>query len=172
MLAVLIEEVHRGTRRYEQQRAEFARALGLVVDALERIFPVVRDVAVEVVELLVADLFLRARPEGLHGVDGLLLLVILFLLFRVVQVDRIGHEVGIFLDDAAQRPLRKVVLCDIVLVVFFLLFFHVERDRASLRRPAAPVYRVGPVAGGFPLPALGAAGLERFHRNPVGGDKT
>ena len=171
VFAVLVEEVHRRARGDEEQRAEFARALRLVVDALERVFPVVRDVAVEVVELVVADILLRACPEGLHRVDGLLFFILFLLFLNVGEVDRIGDEVGVFFDDAAQRPLREVILRDVVVVARLLLLFHVEGDGASVARAAAAVNRVGAVAGRFPLPAFAASGLQRLDGDAVGGDK-
>ena len=152
VLAVLIEKVHRRARRDEEQRAEFAHALGLVVDALERVFPVVRDVAVEFVEFLVRYLFLRARPERLHRVDGLFLFV-LFVVLRILDVNRVGYEVGVFLDDAAYRPLGEVVL-ELFAVVVLSGGLHVQRYRRAVCLARAAVYRVGAVAGRFPLPAF------------------
>ena len=169
MLAVLIEKVHRRARRDEEQRAEFAHALGLVVDALERVFPVVRDVAVEFVEFLVRYLLLRARPERLHRVDGLFLFV-LFIVLRILDVNRVGYEVGVFLDDAAYRPLGEVVL-ELFAVVVLSGGLHVQSYRRAVRLARAAVYRICAVAGRFPLPAFGGAGLARLYGDFVCGDE-
>jgi hypothetical protein len=53
--------------RQIKQRLVFDAAFGTVVDHFERIFPVMREVLIEFVILLIFDVVLVARPDGVSS---------------------------------------------------------------------------------------------------------
>ena len=73
MLAV--PQVERRMLRHVQQLRVLAAALDAVVRPRERVVVVVRDVLIELLVLLVADIALRACPQRARLVDGLVLVL-------------------------------------------------------------------------------------------------
>ena len=112
-------DVHAGLLGQEEERLELHLSLAGEVDRLERGGVVVREVLVELVVLLLLHVLLRTLPEGDHRVEGLrllglLLLLALFLLLllfgQALEVDRVGDEVGVVLDELAHAPLVEVLV--------------------------------------------------------------
>lgn len=153
-------------RRQEQQRLVLEGALAAHVDRLERVGPVVRDVPVELLVLGLVDLVPRARPERLHRVERLLLAGGRAVLAGLVDShpDRPRDEVGVALDDLADRPLGGVV----VQVVVGVDRLEVQRDRGALGRVLDLLDRVGALARGLPAGAAGLPGAAGQQRHPVG----
>jgi hypothetical protein len=82
-------------RRHEQQRLDGQRRVGREMQPVQRLVMVVADVGVKLVVLLLLDLVLVPRPDGLHGVEPL-----------AVQLNRERHKTRIPLDDAFHRASR------------------------------------------------------------------
>ena len=153
--ALLAEvEIEGRLRRNEEQRLVLGAApLGLEREAIERLAPVVRDVVVELGELLVLDLRLGPRPHRLHRVEGL-----------VLEADGVGNEVGVPLDDPLEHRGVGVVL-DAAVGVDRL---QVERDGGAAKEPVVVGDLEALAAGRLPAGRLGLAGAARHHRDPVG----
>jgi len=137
-----------------EQGAVLCGTFHFEVQTLHGIFPVMTDVFVELVVFLVSDVLFVLGPDGLHGVEGLLLghpdgfvffrprgfavLVqdlVLFYRFalgiqnRLIPFDihdnRVRYEIGMLFDDTAYGPL----LGKILFTVF--LFTQFENDRRA-----------------------------------------
>ena len=88
-----------------EQGLEVQHAFGGVVDHLDRVVEGARDLPVEGVVLLGRDVGLAAQPEGLAGIEGLLVdALVLALGLLHVHEDGVLDEVGELLDDGAQPP--------------------------------------------------------------------
>ena len=137
-------QIERRLRRQVQQRVRLDRALDLDRQRLQRVVPIVRDVAVELAVLVVGDLALRAVPDRLHRVERVL-----------SEADRIGDEVRVALHDLAEQRLAGVVAQRALGV----LGLEVERDRGPAGRALGVLDRVRTVPGRHPARRLGLAGL-------------
>ena len=145
----------------EQQALEADGPLGVQGDAAQRFLPVMGQVAVELAIFLLRDLGFRTAPDGLLGIDGLVLKGLPAVLpFRDVQDDGPGDEVRVFLYDVADRPFVGVVL-------------SILAGRAKVkgdRRPAFSPLGVGQGIGPLPvrIEAEGIVGpqLARDEGNP------
>jgi hypothetical protein len=138
------------------------------------IVPVVGDVLVEFPEFVVGDLGGGPGPDGLHGVEGLVLddffrfapfLHVAFVVAFVFgpldfHADGVRDEIGVFLDDLADFP-GFGVFDQFVLVALFL--FQMEGDGGAGGVAVGFLEGVGAVAFGFPAGGFlfaGAAGEE------------
>ena len=118
-----------------EERVRLERALHLDGDRAERRGPVVRDVLVELFVLAVGHLRLRAVPDRLHRVEGL-----------VAEADGVRHEVGVALDDVAQDVVARVVAQALLVVVRV----QVQGDGGAARLALAVGDRVRAASLGLP----------------------
>ena len=134
-----------------------------------------RNVAVELLVLLVGDLALGLRPQCGARVDGLDLggdgrLGALLGAFRSrdglldLHPDGPGDEVGVLLDQLPDLP-RCGVVVQLVVGVFGL---EVQRHRGALRGVVDRGDRVGAVTAGFPTGGGALARLAGQQHDPVG----
>ena len=176
-----VVEIERGPGRDVEQRVGLERALHPHRDRPQRIGPVVRDVAVEVLVLGLGDLGLGPVPDRLHRVEGGVLdladrdlrlvltvrvsVVAIVRADRPLHLDRVADEVGVALDDAGDDAVAGVVV-HAVLVVGRL---EVQRHRGPGLGPLAVADQVGAVAGR--LPARRRLGAEPAgHQHDLVGD--
>ena len=174
LLAVGHEHVEGLLGRQIEQGLEFAGTLGREVDRAEGGLKVMGDMLVEFAVLLFGHLALGACPDGLHGVEDLLLggldlagpldllAVHTFGHFTTGDVHhhRVLDVIGVLLDDGADLPLVQVAL---------ELVLQVQHDLGPALLAAAFLDRVGAVTGGFPeAPLLCRAPLAGRQGHPVG----
>jgi hypothetical protein len=162
------EEIEGGSRRDVQELRIFLLAFDTGVHMRQRIFEIMRNMLVELLVLLVADLRLGASPQGrslVHrfvfvGDDlGLLLLVPFLLLHH----DRQGDVVGILADDLAHFPVRQKLV---------LAFTQVQGHFSAALRPLDHLDREIAFSRRFPTDRLIGleAGTAGYHRHLVGDD--
>ena len=169
-----------------EQLRVFGAAFHAVVRVGQRRFHVVADLLVEVVVLLLADVLLGARPDGVGLVDGFPFagfdhgagFAAAFFIVGVNQravfplflfhLDGQADVVRIFADDALDLPGLGVVLCVVAQVqgdagatVFAVDGFHLKRAAATGAAVADPAHAFG----------SRQTGTARFHRDLVGHDK-
>ncbi len=158
-------------------RSAFDPPFGLERQGLHRRVPVVRDVAVELLVLLVGDLRGRPRPDRLHRVqsdlfDDLLLgardrfavVIALGLADRLLHPDRVGDEVGVALDERLD-DLRIGVVVETVLRIGG---FEMQRHRGAAHEAAVVGQGVLPFATRLPTGRVLLAGPPRHHGDLVG----
>ncbi len=174
----VIEVVRRG-RRDEEQGLVLDPPLGLVLDRLQRLGPVVGDVLVELLVLVLGDLGGGPRPDRLHRVEDLLLerhlglLAGLLLLGEILDLrvllgredDRVADEVRVAADDAADHP----AVGEVVHAVVFVLGLQVEGDRGAAAGLLGLFDGVGAVAGGLPAGGGRLAGPAGHQLDALGG---
>src|SRR5262249_6836882 len=133
----------------------------------QRVGPVVRDVAVELLVLGVGDLALGPVPDRLHRVEGLVLEDLgvgrLFAVAPALHPGRIGGGVGGALGD-----LLDDVLGGVVAAVLGVVGLEVEGDGGARAFALGVAEGVGAVAGGFPARGVGLAGAARDQGDLVG----
>ncbi len=161
------EEVHRRLLRDEQERLELDRALAGERNRLERILEIVRQVLVEFGVLLRLHILLGALPQRHARVEGLGLVLFAALLVlgllvlrrvRLLEVDRVGDEVRIFLHQVGDAPAVEILL---------LVRAQVQRDRRAEARPFRVRNRVAPAHIGLPAERRVRAALFRDDRHLV-----
>ncbi len=113
-LVVAVPEVHRRLGRDEQQLRVLGAALHPVVAPGQRRLLVVAEVLVELGVLLVADVFLGARPQGVgrvHGFPLVLLHVLAFfgVPFFLLHQDGQADVVGVLGDQRLELPVAQVL---------------------------------------------------------------
>jgi hypothetical protein len=170
---VAVEHVHGRLGRDEEQLRVLGRAFHAVVRGGQRRFAVVADLAVELVVLVLRDVFFGARPQGRRLVDGLPLAgghhlagLVVFALFPLLFGHQDGQRdvVGVFVDDALELPGIEVVE---------RIFLEVQDDAGA----ALGALNLADLefAGAVAAPAHALAGRQAraaaFHRDLVGHDK-
>ena len=183
---VAVVEIHGRFAGDVQQLGVFGAAFHPVVGVGQRRFKVVADLLVEVVVLLLGDVFLGARPDGVGLVDGFPLAgldhatglaaaglirgvdqLAVFPLFLFHQ-DGQADVVGVLVDDALDLPGLGIVHRVFAQVQDDAGAAGFARDGFHLKRTATAGTAVAHPAHGF----IGLqAGTARFDGDLVGHDK-
>ncbi len=130
MTGVAVPQIEGRVLRDVEQVGVFVPALDTRVGPRQRVLEVVRDVLVKTLVLVLADVVLGARPQGIGLVDRLILVghhlgLLVLVPFLLLHHDRLHDVVGVLAHQALQLPRRQQV---------FLSFAQVQGDLGAAAR--------------------------------------
>ncbi len=135
--------------RDKQQGIDRQRRIGRKMQAVHRFVDGVADEFVEIDILLIGDLRLVSRPQGLDGIDDLIL-----------KLDREGDKGRILLDDRFDLPFLGVVMG---------VFLQFDNNPGAAAQPRHLADGKGAGAVGGPFMALAAVPGPTLHEDPAAG---